>query len=108
MNDPERAESLQNWRYLWGLKVAAQSVSELYISVALLGGHYVRVSKEEFLDAINNMQAVSDSHPHPTRFNFTIENNIMWVHSSMMPVKKTELDNDRQVGPEDDDRNAVS
>lgn len=88
MNEPEKNETLQNWRYLWGLKVAAQSVSEVYISVALLGGHYVRVSKEEFLDAIDNMQAVGNTHPHPRRFNFTIENKIMWVHSSMMPVKR--------------------
>lgn len=92
MNELEKDESSQNWRYLWGLKVAVQSVSEVYVSVALLGGHYIRVSKDEFLDAINNMQAVGDTHPHPRRFNFTIENKIMWVHSSMMPLKRDTKD----------------
>lgn len=108
MTEPENDESSKNWRYLWGLKTAAQSVSEVYISVALLGGHYVRVTTDEFLDAVNNMQSVADSHPHPRRFNFTIENNIMWVHSSVMPVKTQEAGTDREDRPNEGGQNSTS
>lgn len=86
MNTQQAAEPAKNWRFLWEMKIAAQSVSEVYVSLELLGGHYVKVSPKDFLDAINDMQSVSDTHPHPRRFQFTMEQDVLWVHSSM-PLK---------------------
>lgn len=91
MNAQQAEQPAPNWRFLWELKIAAQSVSEVYVSVSVLGGHYVRVSPKDFLETINDMQAVSATHPHPKRFQFTMENSILWVHSSSMPKKKTSL-----------------
>lgn len=91
MDGPNDGEAKENWRFLWELKLAAQSVSDVYVSLSLLGGHYVRLAPKDFLETINDMQAVSATHPHPKRFQFTMENDILWVHSSMMkkpgPVK---------------------
>lgn len=84
MNGQENGTAGQNWRFLWELKLAAQSVTDVYVSLSLLGGHYVRLAPKEFLDALDSMQAVSATHPHPKRFQFTMENDILWVHSSMM------------------------
>lgn len=77
-NEPEK-----NWRFLWEMKIAAQTVSEVYVSLGLLGGHYVKIAPKDFLDAVNDMQTVSDTHPHPRRFQFTMERDVLWVHSSM-------------------------
>lgn len=85
MNTQQAAEPA-NWRFLWEMKIAAQTVSEVYVSLELLGGHYVKISPRDFLDAINDMQSVSDTHPHPRRFQFTMEQDVLWVHSSM-PLK---------------------
>lgn len=91
MSDEYPREKTGNWRYLWGLKMAAQSVQDIYISVGLLGGHYVRVSREDFLISLDNMQSLADTHPHPKRFDFTIENKSLWIHSSMMGPRQLKL-----------------
>lgn len=88
MSAQEDEKPALTWRFLWELKIAAQSVTDVYVSLSLLGGHYVRVAPKDFLDAINDMQAVSATHVHPKRFQFTMENSVLWVHSSMMPRKK--------------------
>lgn len=97
MSEKEKKKNHENWRYLWGLKVATQSVQDVYVSVSLLGGHYVRVSREDFLIAIDNMQSVSDTHPHPKRFNFTIENRSLWIHSSMMGPRQMRLIEEKSI-----------
>jgi hypothetical protein len=91
MSEEEKKKKRENWRYLWGLKAAANSVQDVYVSVPLLGGHYVRVSREDFLIAIDNMESLSSTHPHPKRFNFTIENRSLWVHSSMMGHRQLKI-----------------
>ena len=88
MSAQEDEKPAPTWRFLWELKIAAQSVTDVYVSLSLLGGHYVRVAPKDFLDAINDMQAVSATHVHPKRFQFTMENSVLWVHSSMMPRKR--------------------
>lgn len=85
MNKEQAGEPEKSWRFLWEMKIAAQSVSEVYVSLGVLGGHYVKVSAKDFLDAINDMQSVSDTYPHPRRFQFTMERDILWVHSSLPP-----------------------
>lgn len=85
MNKEQAGEPEKSWRFLWEMKIAAQSVSEVYVSLDILGGHYVKIAPKDFLDAINDMQAVSDTHPHPRKFVFTMERDILWVHSSMPP-----------------------
>lgn len=85
MNQEQTSEPEKSWRFLWEMKIAAQSVSEVYVSIDVLGGHYVKIAPKDFLDAINDMQGVSDTHPHPRRFQFTMERDILWVHSSMPP-----------------------
>ena len=88
MAEEQKKENLPEMRYLWELKIAAQSVTEMYVSISLIGGHYVRVSVKDFLEALNEMQSLSDTYPHPKRFSFTIEAGVLWVHSSMMGKKK--------------------
>lgn len=88
MNGQENEGIVPEWRFLWELKVAAQAASDVYISVSLLGGHYVRIAAKDFLEAINDMQALGDTHGHPKRFQFTIENGILWVHASRMPMPR--------------------
>lgn len=88
MSGQENEKPASMWRFLWELKIAAQSVTDVYVSLSLLGGHYVRVAPKDFLEAITDMQAVSATHVHPKRFQFTMENSILWVHSSMMPRKR--------------------
>lgn len=83
MSEEQTSEPQMNWRFLWEMKVAAQAVSEVYVSLGLLGGHYVKVAPKDFLDAVNDMQAVSDTHPHPRRFQFTMERDVLWVHTAM-------------------------
>ncbi|MEW9617685.1 hypothetical protein AB3G45_28140 [Shinella sp. S4-D37] len=83
MSEEQTSEPQMNWRFLWEMKVAAQAVSEVYVSLGLLGGHYVKVAPKDFLDAVNDMQAVSDTHPHPRRFQFTMEHDVLWVHTAM-------------------------
>lgn len=85
MNQEQTSEPEKSWRFLWEMKIAAQSVSEVYVSLDVLGGHYVKIAPTDFLDAINDMQGVSDTHPHPRRFQFTMEQDILWVHSWMPP-----------------------
>ena len=85
MNKEQAGEPEKSWRFLWEMKIAAQSVSEVYVSLDILGGHYVKIAPKDFLDAINDMQAVSDTYPHPRKFVFTMERDILWVHSSMPP-----------------------
>lgn len=85
MNEQDDDRSVPEWRFLWELKIAAQSVSEVYVSLSLLAGHYVRVSSKDFLGAINDMQEMGAVHAHPRRFRFTTEKGILWVHASMMP-----------------------
>lgn len=84
MAEEQKKNTLPEFRYLWELKIAAQSVTEMYVSVSLLGGHYVKVSVKDFLETLNEMQSYGDTHPHPKRFKFTLEDDILWVHSSMM------------------------
>lgn len=88
MSGQEDEKSTPTWRFLWELKIAAGSVADVYVSLSLFGGHYLRVDPKDFLDAINDMQAASETHIHPKRFQFTMENNVLWVHSSMMPTKR--------------------
>lgn len=100
MNKEQASEPEKNWRFLWEMKIAAQSVSEVYVSLDVLGGHYVKVSAKDFLDAINDMQSVSDTYPHPRRFQFTMERDILWVHSSMPPrASKIQQGERRDEGP---------
>ncbi|MCA0344944.1 MAG: hypothetical protein LCH99_35270 [Proteobacteria bacterium] len=87
MNKEQPSEQEKNWRFLWEMKIAAQSVSEVYVSLDVLGGHYVKIAPKDFLDAISDMQSVSDTHPHPRRFHFSMERDILWVHSSMPPKR---------------------
>lgn len=87
MNRQKGDTAVSEWRFLWEMKIAAQSVSDIYISTSLLGGHYVRITSKDFLEAINDMQGLGETHRHPTRFRFTIENGILWVHESQMPRK---------------------
>lgn len=96
-NEPEKI-----WRFLWEMKLAAQTVSEVYVSLGLLGGHYVKIAPKDFLDAINDMQSVSDTHPHPRRFQFTMERDVLWVHSSMPPRMKKRA-NENAAPPENTD-----
>lgn len=91
MNQTKTSEPDKNGRFLWEMKIATQSVSEVYVSLGLLGGHYVKISPKDFLDAINDMQSFSDTHPHPRRFQFTMERDILWVHSSMPPKSPSEI-----------------
>lgn len=91
MSAQEDDKPAPTWRFLWELKIAAQSVTDVYVSLSLLGGHYVRVAPMDFLDAVNDMQAVSATHAHPKRFQFTMENSVLWVHSSMMPRKRVSV-----------------
>lgn len=88
MSKEQTNEPKNTWRFLWEMKLAAQTVSEIYVSLGLLGGHYVKVASKDFLDAVNDMQSVSDTHPHPKRFQFTMEHDVLWVHSSMPPRMK--------------------
>lgn len=88
MAEKQNNAALPALRYLWELKIAAQSVTEMYVSVSLLGGHYVKVSVKDFLETLNDMQSFGDTHPHPKRFHFTLENGVLWLHSSMMGRKK--------------------
>lgn len=101
MNTEQASEPQKSWRFLWEMKIAAQSVSEVYISLDVLGGHYVKISPKDFLDAINDMQAVSDTYPHPRRFQFTMERDILWVHSSMPPkgTPKAQKEERQDEGP---------
>lgn len=102
MNKEQASEPEKSWRFLWEMKIAAQSVSEVYVSLDILGGHYVKIAPKDFLDAINDMQAVSDTHPHPRRFQFTMERDILWVHSSMSPnrrLKSKEQDRQEKSSP---------
>ena len=85
MNRQENGNDVPEWRFLWELKIAAQAVSDVYISASLLGGHYVRVSSKDFLEAIGDMQALGETHGHPKQFHFTMENGILWVHASRIP-----------------------
>lgn len=96
MNKEQTSEPEKNWRFLWEMKIAAQSVSEIYVSLGILGGHYVKVSPKDFLGAINDMQAVSDTYPHPRRFQFTIERDILWVHSSMSPKRASKAQKEKR------------
>lgn len=96
MNKEQAGEPEKSWRFLWEMKIAAQSVSEVYVSLGVLGGHYVKVSAKDFLDAINDMQSVSDTYPHPRRFQFTMERDILWVHSSMPPREPRVQQGDRR------------
>lgn len=93
MTEEKIPPTIPTWRYLWEMKIAAQSVSEVYVSVSVLGGHYVKIAAKDFLDAINDMQMVSDTHPHPKRFQFTLEKGVLWVHSSKMPRGKSNAEN---------------
>ena len=94
MSGQENEKPMPTWRFLWELKIAAQSVTDVYVSLSILGGHYVRVAPKDFLDAITDMQEVSGTHVHPKRFQFTMENSILWVHSSMMPMKRAPASQD--------------
>ena len=96
MSEEISSEHETNWRFLWEMKVAAQAVSEVYVSLGLLGGHYVKVAPKDFLDAVNDMQAVSDTHPHPRRFQFTMERDVLWVHTAM-PSKLRKRANENVV-----------
>lgn len=87
MNRLESETEVPEWRFLWEMKVAAQSASDVYISASLLGGHYIRIAPKDFLEAINDMQTLGETHRHPKRFRFTMENGILWVHDSQMPRK---------------------
>lgn len=94
MNKEQASEPQKSWRFLWEMKIAAQSVSEVYVSLGVLGGHYVKISPKDFLDAINDMQSASDTYPHPRRFQFTMERDILWVHSSMPPRRPSKAQKD--------------
>lgn len=85
MSRRENENNVPEWRFLWELKIAAQAVTDVYISVSLLGGHYVRVASKDFLEAIGDMQALGETHGHPKQFQFTMENGVLWVHASRMP-----------------------
>jgi len=93
MNKEQPGEPEKSWRFLWEMKIAAQSVSEVYVSLDVLGGHYVKIAPKDFLDAISDMQSVSDTYPHPRRFHFTMERDILWVHSSMPPRRMSNVQN---------------
>lgn len=67
------------------LKVALKSATDVYVRVDILAGHYVRVVPADFREAIRDMQAARATHPHPTRFKFTVEGGIVWVHSCLAP-----------------------
>jgi hypothetical protein len=47
----------------------------------------MRVSSDDFLEAIGDMEAVGAAHPYPRRYQFSVENGIVWVHRGRLPRK---------------------
>jgi len=86
------------WKRLKELMQVTRTVSDVYVRVDLLGGHYMRVSSEDFLEAIKDMRAASQTHPHPVQFRFTVDSGIVWVHESLEP--KAVRDRNKQASPE--------
>jgi len=85
MSDNTGSEQPRVWKTLRDLKLAVKTVADVYVRVHVLGGHYMRVSSDDFLEAIGDMQAVGAAHPYPRRYQFTVENGIVWVHAGHMP-----------------------
>ncbi|MFC3074179.1 hypothetical protein [Shinella pollutisoli] len=85
MSEDSRREQPRTWQTLRDLKLAVRKVADVYVRVHILAGHYMRVSSEDFLEAVSDMQAAGATHPYPRRFQFTIENGIVWVHAGHLP-----------------------
>lgn len=86
MSDPSLEDSQPEWQPLKALVQAAKTVADVYIRVDILGGHYIRVQAEDFIEATRVMRTAAPEHPHPTRFKFTVEAGVLWVHSSLEPI----------------------
>lgn len=71
------------WHTTKELERAVRNANEVYVRVAVLAGHYLRASSEDFLDAMKEMVAAHDTHPHPERFSFTVEDDIVWIHDGL-------------------------
>ena len=86
MSDPSHEDSQLEWQPLKALVQAAKSVADVYIRVDILGGHYVRVLSEDFIEATRVMRTAAPEHSHPVRFKFTVEAGMLWVHASLEPI----------------------
>lgn len=89
MDNPSHEDSKLEWQPLKALVQAAKSVSDVYIRVDIIGGHYIRVLSEDFIETTRVMRTAAPQHPHPVRFKFTVEAGVLWVHASLNPIDNT-------------------
>lgn len=83
MSDSSQNVEKLAWQTLQELTQAVKTVADVYVRTEVIGGHYMRVSSEDFMDALRGMRAAAPAHPRPVRFKFTIDSGIVWVHSSL-------------------------
>lgn len=67
------------------LTADVKTVEAVYVPVAALGGHYLRVNRYEFLNMLADMQLHAKRQPHPTRFDYQIELDALWITATAGP-----------------------